>query len=303
MEDHALCIGREHGGENRRSQDDRRPRGAADDAAPRASRRRSRASSASAVRAVPPAASSPRPGPQPRSASCGMPIGATSTLPASAAPRLVSSPVFGRWKVTVRSARTTGVARVAGGQVDRRSACRPRRSAPSPCARPGSARPRTGSGRAARPGRRSRAAHRRRSTPRSMSFAEHPELAARSTRTIRATRGSRSSRSQFRTASARRWLAAARDEHDRDTPHRRSRGSAPRRTRRRRCCRDRRGSGSGPCFHRSVASAMALTAAATATPACSMSRCPGTPSFCARRSAPVIASDADRGPRRRVRPA
>ena len=37
-----------------------------------------------------------------------MPIGATSTLPAWAAPRLVCSPVLGRWNVTVRSARTAG---------------------------------------------------------------------------------------------------------------------------------------------------------------------------------------------------
>ena len=49
-----------------------------------------------------------------------MPIGATSTRPASASPIRVRSPVFGRWKVTVRSARTTGIGRVARGQVDRR---------------------------------------------------------------------------------------------------------------------------------------------------------------------------------------
>jgi len=38
---------------------------------------------------------------QPRSASCGMPIGATRTRPATADPRLASSPVLGRWNVTV----------------------------------------------------------------------------------------------------------------------------------------------------------------------------------------------------------
>ena len=37
---------------------------------------------------------------QPRSASGGMPIGATRTLPACATPRRVASPVFGRWNVT-----------------------------------------------------------------------------------------------------------------------------------------------------------------------------------------------------------
>src|SRR5436190_7696502 len=46
--------------------------------------------------------------PQARSASAGMPIGATRTRPANAAPRRVRRPVFGRWNVTVRSARTTG---------------------------------------------------------------------------------------------------------------------------------------------------------------------------------------------------
>ena len=46
--------------------------------------------------------------PQPRSAPAGMPIGATRTLPAWAAPRRVTRPVFGRWKVTVRSAWTAG---------------------------------------------------------------------------------------------------------------------------------------------------------------------------------------------------
>ena len=55
---------------------------------------------------------------QPRSASCGMPIGATSTLPASALPLRVARPVFGRWKVIVRSARTAGIGRVAARQVD-----------------------------------------------------------------------------------------------------------------------------------------------------------------------------------------
>lgn len=43
-----------------------------------------------------------------RSASDGMPIGATSTRPASALPNRVWRPVLGRWKVIVRSARTTG---------------------------------------------------------------------------------------------------------------------------------------------------------------------------------------------------
>ena len=37
----------------------------------------------------------------PRSASCGMPIGATRTRPATADPRRASSPVLGRWNVTV----------------------------------------------------------------------------------------------------------------------------------------------------------------------------------------------------------
>ena len=46
--------------------------------------------------------------PQTRSASSGIPIGATRTLPAWAAPRFVSRPILGRWKVTVRSARTAG---------------------------------------------------------------------------------------------------------------------------------------------------------------------------------------------------
>ena len=56
---------------------------------------------------------------QPRSASGGMPIGATRTLPACATPRRVASPVLGRWKVTVRSARTAGLGRLAAREVDR----------------------------------------------------------------------------------------------------------------------------------------------------------------------------------------
>ena len=65
-------------------------------------------------RAARPAATSRQPGwrltasAQPRSASAGIPIGATRTLPAWAAPRLVSRPVLGRWNVTVRSAWTAG---------------------------------------------------------------------------------------------------------------------------------------------------------------------------------------------------
>ena len=45
---------------------------------------------------------------QPRSASCGMPIGATRTRPATADPRRARSPVLGLWNVTVTCALTTG---------------------------------------------------------------------------------------------------------------------------------------------------------------------------------------------------
>ena len=95
-------VGRQDAGQDGRAEDDR-DRERRPPAGPRAS----------PVAGRPGAA-------QPRSASVGMPIGATRTLPAWAAPRRVSRPVLGRWKVTVRSAEHGRVGRLAARQVDRR---------------------------------------------------------------------------------------------------------------------------------------------------------------------------------------
>ena len=60
----------------------------------------------------------PRVGLQPRSASAGMPIGATRTLPAWAAPRLVSSPVFGPVEGDGQVGQDGRVRRLAAREVD-----------------------------------------------------------------------------------------------------------------------------------------------------------------------------------------
>ena len=101
VEDDLLEVRRQDAGQDRGAEHDRDgDRGHEDDLAPA----RLAADAAAA---------------QPRSASAGIPIGATRTLPACAAPRLVSSPVFGRWKVTVRSASTAGSDGSPLEQVDR----------------------------------------------------------------------------------------------------------------------------------------------------------------------------------------
>ena len=103
---------------------------------------------------------------QPRSASAGIPIGATRILPSVlAAPRRVRSPVFGRWKVTVRSARTAGVRRLPAREIDSRRGVDgdgPERPTHVRERRP---RQPSGSARAGRPGHPCRAAHQRGQLP------------------------------------------------------------------------------------------------------------------------------------------
>ena len=280
VEDHALGVGREHGRENRRSEHDTDGRARDEqDLAP---------------------ADRPERG-QPRSASRGMPIGATRTLPARAAPRRVSKPGLRSMEGHREVGPDDRVGRVARGQVDRRRRIdRDDRDLRGPGPRARARRP-SGSGRAARRGRPSRAGHRRRSTP-GRCPCRAPSARARSRHGCGATRGSRSRRFQLRVRVRRRRL--------RRVETRTAITSAPARARWRAATnpsppllpgphRIR----IGPFRHRPVASAIALTAAATAAPACSISRWPGTPSFCARRSAPVICLGADRRARGRRRPA
>ena len=171
-----------------------------------------------------------------------------------------------------------------------RSAYRPRRSGTFAARGPGG-RPRRpiGSGRAARRARRSRAGHRPRSTP-ARRRARGPAGRPPSTAWMRVTRGSRSSRSQLRPASGVVGRAARRHEHRRDL------GAGPGQVAGRHepvaavvagPAQDR---GSGPSSSDRSPRAIARTAAATAAPACSMSRWPGTPIAWARLSAPAIAS-------------
>ena len=105
--------------------------------------------------------------------------------------------------------------RVARRQVDGGRRVDRDDRAPSPCARRGRPRPRSGSGRAARPGRRSRAAHRPRSTASLDVLREHLR-SQRDRAWMRLTPRSLSSRFQLRVASAVAGRAARRDEHHRD---------------------------------------------------------------------------------------
>ena len=94
---------------------------------------------------------------------------------------------------------------------------------------------------------------------------------------IRVTVGSPARRSQFRAASGVRRTARSGHEHGHDRQPEPARAGEPRRARRRRCCRARTGRGSARSPSRPWSSATARTAAATAVPACSISRPPGTP--------------------------
>ena len=228
-----------------------------------------------------------------------MPIGATRTLPASAAPRFVSSPVFGRWKVTVRSARTTGEV----GSPEVRSTAVGVSTATTGtfavrAARMSSTADRIGSRSSPlTPGPEQRVDDDRRPID---VLGQHLEVERGRRVDPRDARGSRSSRFQFRIASA----VAARRHRDEDRGDLRA---GPRQVRAATNPSPPLLPGPaririGPFRHRSVASAMAFTAAATAAPACSMSRWPGTPS-----SAPSVGAGhrlgADRRSRGRVGPA
>ena len=228
----------------------------------------------------------------------GMPMSATSTVPAWALPGLIHSPGLAAWKVTVTLACTAARRDLAGRRVDpardvdahhrARRRCRARRSRAPPrrgarpesrCRaarrRPAPASPAAAAGRAARPGAR----------------AGHRDRAAR----VRSTAPRRDPAAPGR-AGARGWRGRPRSAL-RGRPRRRRRppgrpraASSPRRGRRRRCCPCRRGSSTGPSG--AIRSATRVTAA----PACSISSSPGTPrSSIAQRSMPRIVSASSSG--------
>ena len=265
------ASGREHGGENRRSQHDARRRRRRR-SGPRASRRCATA--------------------QPRSASRGMPIGATRTLPASAAPRFVSRPGLRSMEGHGEVRANDGRRGVAGGQVD------PRRGVDRDDGHLG--RPGGEDQLDRRPDRVAQLALDARSEQRVDDdrrpldvLGQHlqlepgggvdPRHARLRVEAVPVPRGVRGRR-----------LAPSSRRGPRPRPHRRAQGGGPRRTRRRRCCRDRRGSGSGP-------SATAPSPPRWPSPPRPPPR-PRAPSAAGRtrrasapcRSAPVIASRADR---------
>ena len=237
---------------------------------------------------VPVAHPARRPG-HARSASTGMPMGATTTRPANRAACRPRSPVLGRWKVTVTSASTTGsegtplLRSTEVGRIDRQHRHARRMGTHAHLDTGHDGLPKCAPHTRAQQGIDDQPA---RSMPLSIRRISREVAAVWSARP--ASRPSR--RSQLMRASG---VAGRPSAMTRTTTLRRPvpASVARRPTRRRRCCPARHSTSTWPVRRAGrSAPSMARATAPTAVPASSINASPLTPIRCARRSAPRIPS-------------